>query len=80
VHPRLRTSSTGRPSIRNLPFNPEASDDARVAVRSFAQGLGVSLDGFISGPNDGADAPMGHGGEESLTLEGLRTDLQVSAA
>ena len=26
-------------------------------------GLAVSLDGFISGPNDDADAPMGHGGE-----------------
>ena len=29
-------------------------------------GLAVSLDGFISGPNDGADAPMGHGGERLL--------------
>src|SRR5215211_8114919 len=26
-------------------------------------GLAVSLDGFISGPNDGPDAPMGDGGE-----------------
>ena len=26
-------------------------------------GLGVSLDGFISGPNDGPAAPMGVGGE-----------------
>jgi dihydrofolate reductase len=26
-------------------------------------GLAVSLDGFISGPNDGAEAPMGVGGE-----------------
>jgi dihydrofolate reductase len=29
-------------------------------------GLGVSLDGFISGPNDGPDAPMGVGGERLL--------------
>jgi hypothetical protein len=26
-------------------------------------GLAVSLDGFISGPNDGAEAAMGDGGE-----------------
>jgi dihydrofolate reductase len=29
-------------------------------------GLAVSLDGFISGPNDDAEAPMGHGGERLL--------------
>jgi hypothetical protein len=29
-------------------------------------GLAVSLDGFINGPNDGADAPMGHGGERLM--------------
>jgi dihydrofolate reductase len=29
-------------------------------------GLAVSLDGFISGPNDGPDAPMGVGGERLL--------------
>jgi hypothetical protein len=29
-------------------------------------GLAVSLDGFISGPNDGAAAPMGDGGERLL--------------
>ena len=29
-------------------------------------GLGVSLDGFISGPNDGPEAPMGVGGERLL--------------
>src|SRR5215216_941764 len=29
-------------------------------------GLSVSLDGFISGPNDGAEAPMGDGGERLL--------------
>jgi hypothetical protein len=28
-------------------------------------GLAVSLDGFISGPNDGAEAPMGDGGERT---------------
>jgi dihydrofolate reductase len=33
-------------------------------------GLAVSLDGFISGPNDGADAPMGHGGERLLAWYG----------
>jgi Ca2+-binding RTX toxin-like protein len=26
-------------------------------------GLSISLDGFIGGPNDGPEAPMGHGGE-----------------
>ena len=29
-------------------------------------GLSVSLDGFISGPNDGPEAPMGVGGEKLL--------------
>jgi dihydrofolate reductase len=29
-------------------------------------GLAVSLDGFISGPNDGPEAPMGDGGERLL--------------
>lgn len=33
-------------------------------------GLAVSLDGFISGPNDGADAPVGHGGERLLAWYG----------
>jgi hypothetical protein len=33
-------------------------------------GLAVSLDGFISGPNDGADAPMGVGGERLLAWYG----------
>jgi hypothetical protein len=28
--------------------------------------LAVSLDGFISGPNNGTEAPMGHGGERLL--------------
>ena len=29
-------------------------------------GLAVSLDGLISGPNDGPEAPMGVGGERLL--------------
>ena len=33
-------------------------------------GLAVSLDGFISGPNDDAHAPMGHGGERLLAWYG----------
>ena len=33
-------------------------------------GHSMSLDGFISGPNDGADAPMGHGGERLLAWYG----------
>jgi dihydrofolate reductase len=33
-------------------------------------GLAVSLDGFISGPNDGAEAPMGVGGERLLAWYG----------
>ena len=33
-------------------------------------GLGVSLDGFISGPNDGPEAPMGVGGERLLAWYG----------
>jgi dihydrofolate reductase len=33
-------------------------------------GLAVSLDGFISGPNDDAQAPMGHGGERLLAWYG----------
>ena len=53
----------------------------RVAAANFAQmirtgretdmgkvrtGLSVSIDGFISGPNDGPEAPMGVGGEKLL--------------
>lgn len=33
---------------------------------SVRTGLSVSLDGFISGPNDGPEAPMGVGGERLL--------------
>jgi dihydrofolate reductase len=33
-------------------------------------GLAVSLDGFISGPNDGAEAPMGDGGERLVAWYG----------
>ena len=33
-------------------------------------GLAVSLDGFISGPNDDAAAPMGRGGERLLAWYG----------
>ena len=33
-------------------------------------GLAVSLDGFISGPNDDAQAPMGHGGERLVAWYG----------
>ena len=56
-------------------------------------GLSVSLDGFISGPNDGPEAPMGVGGERLLAwysagdteytawnrhgLHGLGTDRRV---
>ena len=36
-------------------------------------GLAVSLDGFISGPNDDAEAPMGHGGERLLPGTALAT-------
>ena len=39
-------------------------------------GLAVSLDGFISGPNDGPDAPMGDGGERLLAwYAGHKRDL-----
>ena len=33
-------------------------------------GLAVSLDGFISGPNDGPDTPMGVGGERLMAWYG----------
>jgi dihydrofolate reductase len=33
-------------------------------------GLAVSLDGFISGPNDGPEAPMGEGGERLVAWYG----------
>jgi dihydrofolate reductase len=58
-------------------------DDAGVGVRELRvssgkendmgkvrTGLAVSLDGFISGPNDGAEAPMGVGGERLLAWYG----------
>ncbi len=37
-----------------------------IVVGSVRTGLSVSLDGFISGPNDGPEAPMGVGGERLL--------------
>ena len=41
-------------------------------------GLAVSLDGFISGPNDGAEAPMGVGGERLLAwYAGGDTDYRL---
>jgi dihydrofolate reductase len=59
-----------------------AHGDARVAVRHLLAddglgrrtnvgkvrtGLAVSLDGFIAGPNDGPEAPMGVGGDRLLS-------------
>jgi hypothetical protein len=32
-----------------------------------ATGLSMSLDGFIAGPNDGPEAPLGDGGERLFT-------------
>jgi dihydrofolate reductase len=41
-------------------------------------GLAVSLDGFISGPNDDAAAPMGHGGERLVAwYAGGDTEYQL---
>ena len=40
--------------------------ERRTSMGKVRTGLAVSLDGFISGPNDGADAPMGVGGERLL--------------
>jgi len=42
-------------------------------------GLAVSLDGFISGPNDDAQAPMGRGGEQAKAVAGDK-DIGVGAA
>jgi dihydrofolate reductase len=36
------------------------------AMGKVRTGLSMSLDGFIGGPNDGPDAPMGEGGERLL--------------
>jgi dihydrofolate reductase len=45
-------------------------------------GLAVSLDGFISGPNDGAGAPMGDGSERlsAQTSEFLRETREATGA
>jgi hypothetical protein len=41
-------------------------------------GLSVSLDGFISGPNDGPAAPMGQGGERLVAwYAGGDTDYRM---
>src|SRR5437764_5071242 len=68
-----RTRALRRPQL--------ARDDARAADRKLREddlsagrrtmgkvrtGLSVSLDGFISGPNDGPEAPMGVGGDRLL--------------
>src|SRR5436189_2114714 len=38
----------------------------KASMRKVRTGLAVSLDGFIAGPNDGPEAPMGGGGERLL--------------
>ena len=40
--------------------------DSGMNMGKVRTGLSVSLDGFISGPNDGPEAPMGVGGERLL--------------
>ena len=40
--------------------------DYRTKMGTVRTGLSVSLDGFIAGPNDGPEAPMGVGGEKLL--------------
>jgi dihydrofolate reductase len=38
-------------------------DGRRTKMGKVAMGLSMSLDGFIAGPNDGPDSPLGEGGE-----------------
>jgi dihydrofolate reductase len=42
------------------------SRERRMNLGKVRTGHSTSLDGFIAGPNDGPEAPMGHGGERLL--------------
>src|SRR5919107_2942964 len=65
----------GSPPVVLLPHRARRTVRGRVRERrtnmgKVRTGLAVSLDGFISGPNDGPDAPMGVGGERLVAWYG----------
>src|SRR5919112_105031 len=79
--PRQRTGRDpqlprhGSPPLVLLPHRARRTVRGRVRERrtnmgKVRTGLAVSLDGFISGPNDGPDAPMGVGGERLVAWYG----------
>jgi dihydrofolate reductase len=59
---QARSRSRTRPELRAANLG---ADDGTI-MGNVRTGLSVSLDGFIAGPNDGPEAPMGVGGEKLL--------------
>jgi hypothetical protein len=43
-------------------LRPNDGQERRTNVGKVATGLSMSLDGFIAGPNDGPERPLGEGG------------------
>jgi dihydrofolate reductase len=58
-----RMNRIGRGNISEQAMVARKENEAIGKVRT---GHSTSLDGFIAGPNDGPEAPMGHGGERLL--------------
>jgi dihydrofolate reductase len=54
------------PKLRDASLEQMIGQGRRTSMGKVRTGLSVSLDGFISGPNDGPEAPMGVGGERLL--------------
>jgi hypothetical protein len=54
------------PKLRDASLEQMIGRGRRTSMGKVRTGLSVSLDGFISGPNDGPEAPMGVGGERLL--------------
>ena len=43
--------------------SPNRRHEGRTTMGKVATGLSMSLDGFVAGPNDGPERPLGDGGE-----------------
>src|SRR4029450_12480992 len=65
-----RSPPKGRPSSPCEQAAAQTYRRRRTNLGKVRTGLAVSLDGFISGPNDDAAAPMGHGGERLVAWYG----------
>jgi len=62
----VHNSPMTTPKLRDASLEQMIGRGRRTSIGKVRTGLSVSLDGFISGPNDGPEAPMGVGGERLL--------------